>query len=550
MSKFYEYLESEKVVTQEPEQIINMKEQFFSQRRKKWLLQAVEERDKIIKEQQQPQHQESQRLGFLTSRQPSDIKHQKFTLSSTDNIFHGLNSFRQSFSGGNFSSLKFPKTSQLNQNIHSLSGSQPQFYQSVLKNSQQDKTLKSYQIKIKKELTDQQLQDELEKRYQDFYFYKTYKNEERVQLKKRINDETIDRQRDYISCKVQELKEERKLHQQQLLTTIHEKVQKKVKEQEDQKLREEFIKQQQDKIKYKIELHESILMEDHQRKYQELTTNTSRRQNQSQKALNSQKELLRNKSQKLQLQFNNAQNFRETELFSQQNQRENHLNHILKKQNLAEERKFIIEKELKDKFSTNEQKYQEIYEAYERGMQEIKEMFRKRIHQRECLLQQRQADREQQRKEKEEQSKLKEWETYMNVTKVKRQQQQYSNEMQVKLQKQQARVDQFLREKELIIQRGHYNIIVEQMRKQLMKETFKEMEIRNKYQEKLLEKIDQDFKNELINEQDQQINEVELQQRYISLFNLMSNYQKMQVQACFLYLLLNVQVLTIRQTYN
>ncbi len=57
-----------------------------------------------------------------------------------------------------------------------------------------------------------------------------------------------------------------------------------------------------------------------------------------------------------------------------------------------------------------------------------------------------------------------------------------------------------------------------------MKETFSEMTIHKKFEVDVLEKIDDDFKNQLIDENDEKITEVELQKRYRYLFNLMSFY--------------------------
>lgn len=60
-----------------------------------------------------------------------------------------------------------------------------------------------------------------------------------------------------------------------------------------------------------------------------------------------------------------------------------------------------------------------------------------------------------------------------------------------------------------------------------MKETFTDMEIKKLYEGKLLERIDFDFKAQLINENNDAIDEIILQRKYTELFNLMGNYRKM-----------------------
>ena len=69
-------------------------------------------------------------------------------------------------------------------------------------------------IKIDKEHIEKTGQEAIEKKYQDFYDYKTYKNEERVQLKKRINDEMFQRVKDRESKNHEKLMEERRMYQQ------------------------------------------------------------------------------------------------------------------------------------------------------------------------------------------------------------------------------------------------------------------------------------------------------------------------------------------------
>jgi len=61
----------------------------------------------------------------------------------------------------------------------------------------------------------------------------------------------------------------------------------------------------------------------------------------------------------------------------------------------------------------------------------------------------------------------------------------------------------------------------------MMNERYREMEIRKNYDQELLERISDDFLGQMIDENDEGIDEERLRGRYISLFNLMSEYQKM-----------------------
>ena len=62
-----------------------------------------------------------------------------------------------------------------------------------MKHCKRDKEYVTLQMKIDKEQKEKALQEAIEKKYEDFYFYRTYKNEERVQLKKKINDDMFER---------------------------------------------------------------------------------------------------------------------------------------------------------------------------------------------------------------------------------------------------------------------------------------------------------------------------------------------------------------------
>lgn len=75
-----------------------------------------------------------------------------------------------------------------------------------------DKALKTLQLKINKEQTSQRKQEKLEKKYSDFYFYLSYKNEERVQLKKRIFDDILERKKLSEIDKQQKVIEEKKVN--------------------------------------------------------------------------------------------------------------------------------------------------------------------------------------------------------------------------------------------------------------------------------------------------------------------------------------------------
>lgn len=79
-------------------------------------------------------------------------------------------------------------------------------------------------MKIDRELNEKHLQEEIEKKYEDFYFYKNYKNEERVQLKKGITDQMFSRVTEIGSQKHEKLMEERKCYQQAFIAEMVEKI--------------------------------------------------------------------------------------------------------------------------------------------------------------------------------------------------------------------------------------------------------------------------------------------------------------------------------------
>lgn len=64
-----------------------------------------------------------------------------------------------------------------------------------------DKECLTLKMKIDKEQREKSEQEKIEQKYEKFYYYLTYKNEERVQLKKRINDEMFEREKDRLRNK-------------------------------------------------------------------------------------------------------------------------------------------------------------------------------------------------------------------------------------------------------------------------------------------------------------------------------------------------------------
>jgi len=56
-----------------------------------------------------------------------------------------------------------------------------------------DKEFVTMKLKIEREHREKAGQEAIEKKYDKFYEYRTYKNEERVQLKKKINDDMFQR---------------------------------------------------------------------------------------------------------------------------------------------------------------------------------------------------------------------------------------------------------------------------------------------------------------------------------------------------------------------
>lgn len=98
----------------------------------------------------------------------------------------------------------------------------------------------------------------------------------------------------------------------------------------------------------------------------------------------------------------------------------------------------------------------------------------------------------------------------MNRRRVRKKEDFEHTELLKKLKKYEERVEKFTKEKDLVIRRGHYNILVQETRRQLLKETYREMEIRNKFDLKLLERIDKDFKEHFINENDEKIDDAVL----------------------------------------
>ena len=66
-----------------------------------------------------------------------------------------------------------------------------------MKNTNLDKEYVTMKLKIEKEHKEKAGQEAIEKKYENFYSYKTYKNEERVQLKKKINDEMFMRNKEW-----------------------------------------------------------------------------------------------------------------------------------------------------------------------------------------------------------------------------------------------------------------------------------------------------------------------------------------------------------------
>ncbi|CDW91787.1 UNKNOWN [Stylonychia lemnae] len=504
INKFYEYLEQNQPKQEKSQDIANMKAQFFSQRRKKWLQQALNEREKFI--------------------QTEMSNHQK-TAREEARGGSGLQKIVCRDSMRTVSSSELPKA--LIDDKGYLTARQQDNLQNVFKNSQIDKTLKFYQIKINKELSDQKAQDNLDKKYEDFYLYKTYKNEERVQLKKKINDQTIERLRELENNKAQELKQQRENYQQFLMLQLSERMQKHFSNQSNNKQKEEMIQYRRDELSRKLENYENMLQERYNCKNQELLLNNENRQTRKLQAQKTHREKIQTRCEKTNNLLMQAAEFRQHDIHSNERQKLKHYYSVLDKLDAVEERRKEMDKTFKEKKESKKERYQEIFEAYERGIKEIKEIFRKRIQEKENIMMLRDKLKKQKKKEKEEQNKLKEWETHMNVTQAKRKQEFNQTQMIEKLTFQQKRVNKFLRQKSLTISRGHFNIMAEQMRRQLMKETFIEMEIRNKYQEKLLRRIDQDFKDELVDENDETINEVQLQQKYTHLFYLMSHYQKM-----------------------
>ena len=80
-----------------------------------------------------------------------------------------------------------------------------------------DKELVTLKIKIDRELDEKTRQEAIEKKYEEFYFYKNYMNEERVQLKKGITDQMFHRVTEIGSRKHEKLMEERKSYQQDFI---------------------------------------------------------------------------------------------------------------------------------------------------------------------------------------------------------------------------------------------------------------------------------------------------------------------------------------------
>jgi len=150
-----------------------------------------------------------------------------------------------------------------------------------------------------------------------------------------------------------------------------------------------------------------------------------------------------------------------------------------------------------------------------------------KLKQKEIQQKIKEAQRKEKIKEMEEKNRLREWESEVNTQRLKRKRKHQHEEMQKKLQKFEVKVEKFKRDKKLVMMRGQYNILVSSIRKLLLKERFHEMEIKTKFESEILNRIDLDFKKALIEENDDRIDELQLQDYYTNLFNLLGAYQKM-----------------------
>lgn len=91
----------------------------------------------------------------------------------------------------------------------------------------------------------------------------------------------------------------------------------------------------------------------------------------------------------------------------------------------------------------------------------------------------REAIRQVKVKQVEEKKRMKEWESNVNSERLVRKRKYQKSEMKKKVEQYAIKIGRFQRAKQLVMMRTQYNILVMQMRKQLLKERFSVMEIKD-----------------------------------------------------------------------
>ncbi len=121
-------------------------------------------------------------------------------------------------------------------------------------------------IKIDREHREKAGQEAIEKKYEDFYEYKTYKNEERVQLKKKINDDMFQRAKERQARAQDNLMEERAVYQQKFIEQMGDNIREFYYKMQQDKERQERKVESEAKAFERIKKHEEIILTEQQMK--------------------------------------------------------------------------------------------------------------------------------------------------------------------------------------------------------------------------------------------------------------------------------------------